>query len=125
MAIKNYKPRTVKLEAEDDLRLKNLCRIRGVDVSTFIREAVTDKMNSSHISNIAGKNRMEYVPEKDSFVWKIELDNGEESTIIDNISVEFLNDLCSIINLKLNDRDKLLEKKKKGSVSVPRRLIKK
>jgi hypothetical protein len=83
---KSYnKPRTVKLDENEDLELSNYCKRFGIDVSTFIREAISEKMNSGHISIVAGQNVVEFDGKKDQFIWKIRLDNGEEKTILEDI----------------------------------------
>ena len=112
---RNYKSRTVKLEDVHDFSLRKYCEQRGCDVSTFIREAILEKMNSNHVSNIAGKNKIEYRPKTDSFIWKIELDSGEEQIVLENLSPDFVQDL--------QKRAESLSKKKKSSVAVPKRLV--
>lgn len=121
---KNYNvPRTIKLDSEEDFNLQRHCEKLGVDVSSFIREAINERLNSGHISNIAGQNILEFNQKSDSFVWKVKLDNSEEKIILDNIPTEFLEDLDNKIKLKLHERNQLLQKTSKKSIPVPRRLV--
>ena len=111
---RNYKSRTVKLEDVHDFSLRKYCEQRGCDVSTFIREAILEKMNSNHVSNIAGKNKIEYRPKTDSFIWKIELDSGEEQIVLENLSPDFVQDLQKQLSFELHKRAESLSKKKKS-----------
>ena len=72
-----YQAITVKVEKDNADRLKRVCSLNKTKVSTFIREAIFLKLDEGAISNIAGKNELDYVPEKDNFSWKVNLDNGE------------------------------------------------
>ncbi|MEM4153003.1 MAG: hypothetical protein QXK80_02730 [Candidatus Pacearchaeota archaeon] len=117
------RPRTVKLDETEDLQLQKHCGKLGIDVSTFIRKAINEKINFGHVSNIAGQNIIEFDSKEDKFLWKIKLDNGEEKTILEDLSPEFMQDLFNKIQLKLKERDDLLQRKNKKSVPVPRRLM--
>jgi hypothetical protein len=117
------KPRTVKLDENEDLELSNYCKRFGMDVSTFIREAIDEKMNSGHISSVAGQNVIEFDGKRDRFSWKIRLDNDEEKTILEEISPEFMQNLFETIKSKITERNDLIRRKKKKSVAVPKRLV--
>ena len=114
--VEKYVPRTVKLEKEDDDRLKKVCTLNNVQVSTFMREAILDKLNSGAISNIAGKNKINYNPDNDSFDWIVALDDGREIEVLRNLSHEFITDLFKDIQFEISKRDELLKKKKKQSI---------
>ena len=119
-----YQPITVKLEKEKADQLKKVCNLNKTMVSTFIREAVFSKLDEGAISNIAGKNEINYVPEKDNFSWKVKLDNGEEVEVMRNIAIGFMEDLAKQLEFQLKKRQELLKKQDKKSVAVPRKLIK-
>ena len=121
---KSYnKPRTVKLDENEDLELSNYCKKFGIEVSSFIREAINEKMSSGHISNVAGQNIIEFDGKKDKFSWKIKLDNGEEKTILEEISPEFMQNLIEMIKLKISERDEIMGRKNKKSVAIPKKLV--
>lgn len=119
-----YQPITVKLEKEKANQLKKVCNLNKTMVSTFIREAIFSKLDEGTISNIAGKNEINYVPEKDNFSWKVKLDNSEEVEVMKNISLEFMENLAKQLEFQLKKRQELLKKQNKKSVAVPRRLVK-
>lgn len=119
-----YKPLTVKLEKDQADRLKRICDLNGKKVSTFMRDAILSKLSEGAISNIAGKNEIEYNPENDNFIWKVKLDEGEEIDILKDISFDFVDDLFKQLELQIKKREELLGKKNKKSVSIPKGLIK-
>ena len=105
--------------------LKKICVLNKTQVSTFIRDAIFSKMNEGAISHVAGNNEINYNPEKDSFVWKIKLEDGNETEILDNVSLEFMKDLEKQISFQIKKREELLGKKNKKAVAVPKRLLRK
>ncbi|MBI2546578.1 hypothetical protein HYV81_05350 [Candidatus Woesearchaeota archaeon] len=119
-----YKPRTVKLEKEDDLLLKKICSLNGVAVSTFMRDAILEKLAAGSVSNIAGKNKIQYHPDTDSFSWNIEPDDGKEVEVLRNLNLEFIQDLSANIMLQIQKRNDTLGKKNDKSVAVPKALVK-
>ena len=122
---KYYKPRTVKLEKEDDDRLEKVCGLNNVQVSTFMRNAILEKLNSGAISNIAGQNKLHYNSVNDTFSWKVEMDNGKEMEVLRNLNSEFIQDLFNNIQFEIKKRYELLHKKQKKSVAIPKSLVKK
>ena len=121
---KDYQPVAAKLELRDFHRLTATCKLNKVKLSEFIREAILSKLNEGAISNIAGNNEITYNPEKDTFVWKVRLDNIEEAEIMSGISVEFVEDLSEQLKFQLKKREELLGKKNKNSIAIPKRLLK-
>jgi hypothetical protein len=118
-----YRTVSVKFEEGDYHKIKKVSEVsNGGEMSGFIREAVISKLNSGAISNIAGKNEIDYNPEKNNFSWKILLDNGEETEILKDVSGDFIKDLSEQLKLQLKKQEELLVKKNKKSVAVPRGL---
>jgi len=116
--------RTVKLDKDEDSFLQLHCKKLDIDVSTFIRQAINEKLDSGHVSNVAGTNNIEYDRQNDSFIWKVKTDDGVEKKILEDISIGFVEDLGNRLKRCLEDRNKLIGKNGKKSVSVPRRLMK-
>src|SRR3989338_1191341 len=94
---RNYVPRTVKLEKDDDLRLKRVCELNHVDISTFMRAAILEKLNSGAVSNVAGKNKVDYDSSNDSFTWTVHLDDGNKVEVFRNLTSEFVTNLSGNI----------------------------
>lgn len=115
---------STKLQPDQFQLLNKICELNHKDKSVFIREAILEKLNSGRISNIAGTNFFDYNQERDSFAWKIKLDNGVERVVLESISLEFMQDLSELVDNQLKKREELLGKKKKSSVAIPRGLVK-
>ena len=122
--VKNYVPRTVKLEKEDNDRLMKVCGLNNASISTFMRTAILEKLNSGVISNVAGKNKIQYDSGNDTFTWMVLLDDGKEVEVLRSLSVDFLQNLTSGIEFELRKRDELVRKKQKDSVAIPKGLVK-
>jgi len=112
-----------KLTARQFDLLRNTCNFGHLNQSEFIRNAILEKLKPGQVSNVAGKNKIAHDARTDSFIWKIELDTGEEQTILTHLSLEFVQDLQKQLSFELNKRAESLNKKNKGSVAVPKRLI--
>lgn len=115
---------STKLHPSDFKQLNHVCSLGNKEKSAFIREAIIDKLRAGAVSDVAGNNLIEYDEKTDSFAWKIKLDNNQEKILLDNIAVEFLQDLHSNITFQLNKRNDHLGKTKKNSVAVPKKLMK-
>ena len=114
---------TTKLSPTQADLLKNTCDFGGIPQSVFIREAIIEKLQSTSIPNTAGSNIIEFNPKTDSFIWKVKLDDGNEKTILEDVSPDFIDDLTAKLKQATEDRNKLLGKNRKRSVAVPRRLV--
>lgn len=125
LMVKNYVPRTVKLEKENNDRLEKVCELNHTKVSTFMREAILEKLNAGAVSNIAGTNAIHYNSSRDTFTWTAKLDTGEEIEVLQDLSQEFMQDLLNKIQFELNKRNETLKKKNKTSVAMPRKLVRK
>lgn len=116
---------TIKFRDEEMNKLiKGKERWHFENNSDFIRSATLEKLNSSPISNIAGTNVIEYDSLNDCFIWKVKLDDGQEKVILERLSLEFMEDMNKKISFELNKRNELLGKKKKGSIALPKGLVK-
>lgn len=121
--VKNYVPRTVKLEKEQNDRLEKICQLNNTQVSTFVRDAILEKLNSGAVSNIAGQNKIHYNSSNDTFTWIVKLDDEKEIEVLRNLSGEFIQDFFNNMQFEINKRTELLKKKQKNSVAVPKSLI--
>lgn len=122
--VKNYVPRTVKLEKDDNERLMHICRLNQTDVSTFMRAAILEKLNSGAVSNVAGRNKIAYNSSNDTFTWGVQLDDGKDVEVLRNLSFEFMQDLVKKMQIELDSRESLLKKSKKVSIAIPKGLVK-
>lgn len=124
MKTEEYKiPVAAKLRPGQAKKLADRCTFRGISQSSFIRQAILDKLESPAIPNIAGQNVIEYDPKTNTFLWKIKTDEGNEKIIVENISKDFLENLLKEVKSRLKDMEELINKKNKNSVAIPRRLL--
>ncbi len=114
-----YKSVSTKMSREVVTLLKDYCERKGTTPSSLIRNLVLREIKVPIPHSVAGKNRIKYDKEKDNFTWSVELDTGEESEVLANISPEFFEDLEKIISLSLDERHTTLGKKRDHSVAVP------
>ena len=118
-----YKSISSKLPLDELTRFKDYCDRKGTTPSSLVRELIKKEIEVPIPHSIAGKNRIRYNKEKDNFTWSVELDNGEESEVLSNVSPEFLEDLLKIINSGLEERFTFLGKVKGDSVPVPSSIL--
>ena len=111
----------VRWDSGDFEAIKKFANNIGYDnVSTFVRDSVKGMLETGNVSQVAGRNLIEYNPDLDKFTWKIKTDLGTESIVSDDINAEFLEQLQKEIQLKLNEREQLIHKHKRDSVAIPR-----
>lgn len=121
--METHKAMATKLPMDEYTLILDYCKRIGKTPSQMIRELLLEEAQSFAPSHVAGRNLISYDKKKDSFVWSVELDNGGKATVVENISAEFLKDLNDGISDALVSREELIDRKKKGSVAVPKRLM--
>lgn len=124
--MESAKKRIIAVRFSDDEMteiVRELKRRSIKNVTEFIRAATFEKARSGTISYFSGKNKISYSPEKDTFNWSVESEDGQELNVLDHLSLEFIQDLHNQITLQLNKRNELLGKKKKSSVAIPKGLV--
>ena len=119
-----FKSVSSKLSRDEVTLLKAYCERKGKTTSSFIREIILRELEIPMPSSVAGKNRIDYDREIDRFRWAVDLDSEEDFTVLENVSVDFLEDLKDVISRALDERAALLGKKNKNSVTVPSRFLK-
>lgn len=118
-----YRTVSTRLSVDEFTLVNDYCKRKNITPSALINELIFEEIAPSIPAHIAGKNILEYDRKKDSFSWHIELDNGRRITALKNISPEYLRDLCNALADTLTSREELQGKKKKGSVPVPKKII--
>ncbi len=114
---------STKMPREEITKLKSYCSKINVTPSQFIRDIINKEIEKPRPQNKAGKNKIAYNNNKDSFSWFIILDSGEKKEILNNISPSFLEDLLSVIKSALDDRSTFISKKKYNSVPIPTSIL--
>ena len=109
---------------EADL-VSTYCKRKGTTPSKFIRELLLREIQISVPNNVAGKNTIKYNKQNDTFSWRVELDTGEKSEVIETMSPAYLESLSETIKEALKQRDFAINKKQKNSTAVPSQLLNK
>ena len=118
-----HKSMATKLPIKEYTWILDYCNRKKITPSALIKELLLEEIGPSP-SHAAGRNLISYDKKKDSFVWSVELDNGEKAVAAENLSVEFLKDLNHGISDALVSREEIIKRSRKGSVPVPKKLIK-
>jgi DNA polymerase I-like protein with 3'-5' exonuclease and polymerase domains len=114
----------VRWDSGDFEAIKKFANHIGYDnVSTFVRDSVKGMLETGNVSQVAGRNLIEYIPDLDKFTWKVKTDMGKEAVVSEDINSEFLEQLQKEIQLKLKEREQLIHKHKGDSVAVPRDFV--
>ncbi|MDR3062833.1 MAG: hypothetical protein LBU40_01675 [Methanobrevibacter sp.] len=120
-----YTTISAKLPRDEITLFKNYCEKEDISPSAMIRKLIKKEIDNPISDYIAGKNIIKYNKRNDKFQWSIELDNAERFNILDEIKIDFLNDLNKQINNALINRQLSLKKKRKDSVAINRKFLKK
>jgi len=118
-----YKSVSSKLSRQEITLLKAFCEKKGTTPAALIRDLILQELDVPIPHTVAGRNRITYDKKRDAFSWLIELDSGEKSEVLRNVSPAFLEELGDIISSALHDRSAFISKKKKDSVPDPCNLL--
>lgn len=118
-----FKSVSSKLSRDEVTQLRAYCERKGKTTSSFIREIILRELEIPMPSSVAGKNRIDYDREIDRFIWAVDLDSEEDFTVLENVSVDFLEDLKDVISRAVDERSALIGKKNENSVTVPSRFL--
>ena len=122
-----YDVKTVsaKLTQLDFVKFKTHCDAKGITPSKEIKHLIKQEIEDPISVNVAGKSQFLYNPGKDNFSWRAILDKGIISYIEDDLNPEFLIQLKEVIDEAIDERDTFIQKKKKESVSIPSKILRK
>lgn len=118
-----YRTVSTKLPSNEIALLRAHCEKKGVTPAYLIRELILREMKITLPHKIAGRNKIFYNRETDSFSWAIELDDGNEIEVLKNVAPDFMEDFGRIIKIGLDERNSYLKKKRRNSVPVPSEFV--
>ena len=119
-----YRTVSTRLSVDEFTLIMDYCRRKNITPSALIKDLLSSEVTPPigvHVSS--GKNTFEYDKKNDLFTWNIELDDGNQITVLKSLNYDYLAELNSSISQVLTLRNELQGKKKKGSVLVPGKLI--
>lgn len=95
------------------------CKLEDKTINKKLGEMIEKENNKTGKPFLSGKNKIKYNSSSNSFNWYAELDNGEKISLLNNLSVDFLENLKLEIERAQRDRNDWLGLKKNDSVEIP------
>jgi hypothetical protein len=114
-----YRTVSTKLPSNELTLLRAYCEKKGVSPARLIKELILREMKITVPNTVAGKNKIKYDKNSDSFTWSVELDTGKTVEILKSVSPAFIENLLDILTLGLGERNAFIRKKHKDSVAIP------
>ena len=119
-----FKSVSAKMPMHEVNLFKAFCEKKGVSPAGLIRELILRELDVPIPHTVAGKNRVVYDKERDTFTWSVELDSGKVMEVMRDISPRYLEDLHDVIIRGLDERSAFIGKNKMDSVPVPSGILK-
>lgn len=132
MATQEWLTLSVKVTKEDKNIIDKICEHEGIAVNSFlnriiVRELEPIKKPTSFSENkglpVIGENKLKYIPEKDNFVWQLDLGVNGLAVLGEDFSLFYLENLKRAIDNGIKQRQDFYKKAKKGVV-IPSKMIK-
>jgi len=114
-----YRTVATKLPTDEFTMFKAHCEKKGVSLAHLLRKLILREMKITVPHTVAGRNRIDYSKNRDSFTWSIELDTGQTVEVLSNVSPDFIENLLDALKLSLGERHTFIQKKNTESAPVP------
>ena len=117
----DYRTISVRLPRQEFIEFDKLCKETH---SAKLRELINKEIKSNSKSNfLSGVNKITYNKVNNSFSWLVKLDSGQETEILNNLSLEFLKNLQQDIEESIKERNQWVHQTKYDSVGIPKELV--
>ena len=117
----DYRTISVRLPRQEFIEFDKLCKDTH---SAKLRELINKEIKSNSKSNfLSGVNKITYNKVNNSFSWLVKLDSGQETEILNNLSLEFLKNLQQDIQEAIKERNQWVHQTKDDSVGIPKDLV--
>lgn len=132
MATKEWITLSVKVTQEQKNVIEKICQHEGLTVNKFLSGVIAREIEPIFNPTVLpenkgmpliGENRFKYLPEKDNFVWQLDLGVNGLAVLGEDFSLFYLEDLKRAINNGIEQRQNFHKKAKKGVV-IPSKMIK-
>lgn len=120
---KDYVSVSTRLPNVDMLNLKLYCKKNNIAPSEYIRNLIHNNLYSPKSNFLSGVNKITYNKVNNSFSWRVKLDSGQETEVLNNLSLEFLKNLQQDIGEAIKERNQWVHQTKDGSVDIPKELV--
>lgn len=130
MATREWKTLSVKVDEAQKRAIDTICERESITTNGFLSRLVARETEPVLNPNIlpennglpqAGENRLEYVPESDTFRWWFDTGAVRSAVLSENASPFYLENLKKAIEEGLGRREEF-KKKNKGAV-IPSKLL--
>ena len=132
MATKEWITLSVKVTQEQKNVIERICQHDGLTVNKFLSGVIAREiepiLNPTVLAEnkgmpLVGENKLKYIPEKDNFVWQLDLGINGLVVLGEEFSLFYLENLKRAIDKGVEQRQDFHKKVKKGVV-IPSKMIK-
>ena len=132
MATKEWFTLSVKVTREQKNVIEKICQHRELKINSFLQNMITQEIeaviNPTRLPEnkeipLIGENRFKYIPEKDNFVWQLDLGVNGSAVLGEEFSLFYLENLKQAIHNGITQRQNF-HKKAKNGVVIPPQMIK-
>ncbi|GEM_PF-2529075 len=132
MATQEWMNLSVKVTKEQKNLIDRICKHDGIKVNRFLSRMIAKELepiiNPTSLPEnrglpIIGQNIFNYNPEKDHFVWELDIGLQENAVLSEEITPFYLESLSKSIQSALKQRESFHKGIRKGAV-VPSKIIK-
>ena len=132
MATQEWMNLSVKVTKEQKNIIDRICKHDGIKVNRFLSRMIAKELepiiNPTSLPEnkglpIIGQNIFNYNPEKDHFVWELDIGLQENAVLSEEITPFYLESLSKSIQIVLRQRESFHKSIRKGAV-VPSKIIK-
>ncbi len=113
----------VKVDLDTAGAFDDLCKNEGTNVNAKLKELVDDALKGQKQYFLAGRNRLAYDKVHNSFEWLVQLESGQEISILSDLSDNFLKDLQQEIEHAIRERNEWIHHAKSDSIDIPKTLV--
>ncbi len=132
MATKEWFTLSVKVTREQKNAIERNCQHENLTVNKFLSRVVAREiepiLNPTVLAEnkgipLVGDNKFRYIPEKDNFIWQLDLGVNGSAVLGEDFSLFYLENLKRAIDNGIEQRQGFHKKVKKGVV-IPSKMIK-
>lgn len=132
MATQEWITLSLKLTKEDKNIIERICQHDNISVNKFLSNVIKKeiepykdptKLPENKGLPAIGENKFKYLPEKDNFVWQLDLGVNGSAVLSEELSPFYLENLKKAIDEGIKQRHDFYKKTKKGVV-IPSKIIK-
>jgi len=119
---KQYASLSTRLPNIDAVRYILFCKKLGTNTSERLRQLIISDLKKPIKRVVAGVNKIRYDKIHNSFNWSVQLDSGQETEILNNLSGDFLKNLQNELQEAIKERNEWVHQSHPNSVEIPNEL---